>query len=168
MKKIFIFLFLLLGILSSCGEKQSVIPSDILSDILMCYDKLPSGAYVYIDASEYTSDAYLSDERFSKIYFLDSDETAEYRAMMDSYAIYMSKNFELFEIHIIKSEYISEAEKIERMFLRRSVALKKSALYNYCGEEYRSIVNNIKILSKGKYVYMFITYDNAIAEAGIK
>ncbi|MBE6631762.1 MAG: DUF4358 domain-containing protein [Ruminococcaceae bacterium] len=168
MKKIIIIFLVLLIILVSCGRTEEHIPSDIVSDILMNYGKVPDASVIYIDAASFPSEAYLSNERFSKMYFLKDGETDIYRPMLKEYAIYISKSFELFEIHIIKSRYLSDAEMIEKMFERRKDALKKSSLYNYCGEDYRELVNGISIKAKGKYVYMFITPDNKIAEAYIK
>lgn len=160
-----LLLLLLSLFLCSCNPVANSIPSDIMSDLLLAYNESANTALFYISGADENSDNYLSLEKFSNIYGFNDEEGSFQYSLFKDYAVLITKEMSLFEIHIVKATHLSDCDDIIRVFENRKKLMKKSVNLIESQYDYKDIVENITITKKGYYVYMFVTNNNDIANA---
>ncbi len=148
-------------LLVACSGKGHT-PTDILYECVSQIESCPSSS-IYFSEAEENSDAYIEKKQLSKLYNGMSPEE-----LCSSYALLLSKDDSIYEIHIYKAESQIKADQVEKILLRRVEMIQKKDVYMYNTDNYENISASAKIYKRGCYVSLIITNANDEIEKTIK
>lgn len=158
--KIIFALILLPILLVSCGNRGHT-PTDIIYECIANGDAPASS--IYFSEAEENSDERIESEQLSKLYNGMSPEN-----LCSSYALLLSKDDSIYEIHIYKARSQIKADQIAKILYRRVEMIQKKDIYLYDEENYENIAASAKVYKRGCYVSLIITNDNSSVESIIK
>lgn len=155
MKRLLLLFLVLCLALCSC-DKESVEADNVLNNIIENEKALPVGQ-IYRKGAEEGKDDYLSGNMIGILYGVKAE--SEYFSMLEDYAIYLSSFAKPFEVAVFKCYSKSDVDSISKLcFLRGDII--KSLINHEKGNEDISV----KVISKGRYVCMYVGTDPEGAE----
>ena len=161
MKVLYTLLLCLSLLLTSCGRNDYT-PTDILYRIIEQSDDIPS-YNIYFDSADPESNEHLDTDRQMLLY--NGMSPCQLSA---SFAVILSKNDLVYEIHVYKSDSDINVPRIKKILARRIELLQDNDVYLYEDENYEQIVSAARIISKGRYVFLLVTDRNNEIEELVK
>ena len=148
-------------LLVSCGTNDYT-PTDIIYKVIEKSDNLPS-YNVYFNSADKESDEYLDTDKQLLLY--NGMSPCE---LSTSFAVMLSKDDSVYEIHVYKSDSEINVPRIKKILGRRIELLQDNDVYLYEDENYEQIVSSARIISKGRYVFLLVTDRNNEIEELVK
>ena len=161
MKALYILLLCLSLILVSCGRNDYT-PTDIIYRIIEKSDNIPS-YNIYFDSADKESNEYIDTDKQLLLY----NEMSPCE-LSSSFAIMLSKDDSVYEIHVYKSDSDINVPRIKKILARRIELLQDNGVYLYEDENYERIVSAARIINKGRYVFLLVTDRNNEIEELVK
>ena len=153
MRRFLVLLITAALMLCSCKDNK-LTPTDIMYRMIERLGVIPS-YNIYFSRAEKGSEHYASGETLEKLYDGISPED-----LCDSYAILLSTDDLIYEIHIYKALSRVKAEQTEEILRRRIDLFGDKDIYMYNEENYENVVSMARIVQKGSYVYLLVTDKN--------
>ena len=140
---------------TSCNTQLSA--DDLALRILNLYPSLPPCSQYVKDGEPYST-GYISAEDFSYLYIGERSKLPEWD-MIEEFRLILSDSTYPFEIHVIRLKTASDCDEIAKLLTRRAELL---SFHNKTEEDYPA--EEPLVITKGHYVFLLATYDNAAAK----
>ncbi|MBQ8742556.1 MAG: hypothetical protein IJZ03_04240 [Clostridia bacterium] len=144
--------------LFSCAKKEKN-ASFILSDVMKSCESVPAYFLYSSDISENRLD-----EKSSYLLFRDRDLPS----YCESYAVALSEDDLLWELHIFVGRSLGDAGLIENAMYKRLDLLQRREVYIYDTETYEEHISSGKVIRNGKIVCLTLCDDNIKIAKAIK
>ncbi len=162
MKRKIILAFVFLSLfLTSCSDSANT-PTDILYECIGQVEQCPT-SNIYFSEAEAGCDEYIDEGQLKKLY-----NGMSPASLSVSFALLLSKDDSIYEVHIYKAKSQLNAEEIEKILYRRVEMIQKKDIYLYDEENFENISASAKVYKKGRYVALIITDNNDSFEKVIK
>ena len=159
-KRLLAFLLILTLFQTSCSAAGAT-ATDIMFETVSALDDYPDSDILFSGADKY-SENYADEGKLKRLYAGISPE-----GLYASYAISLSRDDRIYEIHIFKAVSEAKGIQLEKLMNRRKDMLQSGDIYLYNEENYENVICAAKTIRRGVYVILLLTGDNAEAEKTI-
>lgn len=152
MKKSLI-IFLVLGMLVFCAcTNDRLSAPELMERVKQGIGSMPD-CYIFTNTAGAASEHYITHNDLGYLYY-NKDEAPEEMNCIESFSIALSKADLVYELHIIKTHYQSDTDKIERMLARRAKLLTTQGINPHDSEFFGTKAKNALVFSRGRYVFL--------------
>ena len=161
MKRYVSLILFLIIVLCSCS-RQEYTSTDLLYVMMEKLSSVPASS-IYFSEAEENGENSLGGEAFRELY--DGMSPLD---LCESYALLVSRDDSVYEIHVYKGVSQIKCAEIEKILYRRIEMIQDKDLYLYDESNYENVISRARVVKKGRYVLLLATDMNDKLEDTVK